>query len=323
MEASFLLDEYRARLRALRRRRSLQGGENPYLELMTLLVGAPPGLSAPLDLTERRRELASLFSWAIPNARALEVLAAHAPLVDVRRGMGTGRRCCALAASTFSPTMPRRRALVEERYHRAAREPWTKIGRLSSVAAARRHGERTLVLCWPPYDDDGASYAVLRAYRGDTLIYIGEPDEGATGLGALSARAAAQLDRRAKPSHLPRWPRLRDTLMVYRRNVERRPISSAITASSASASFPPAPSAGATGASRAGPRRFALQVGKHRVEYVQEMPRPCRLRSAARWREAQTESGEELKPGPDAVVFHIFPRQFSITQNIHRRGDPR
>ena len=47
--------------------------------------------------------------------------------------------------------------------------------------AARGHRERTLVLCWPPYDDDAASYAVLRAYRGDTLIYIGEPDEGATG----------------------------------------------------------------------------------------------------------------------------------------------
>jgi len=34
---------------------------------MTLLVGAA-GLSM-LDLAERRRELASLFSWAIPNAR--------------------------------------------------------------------------------------------------------------------------------------------------------------------------------------------------------------------------------------------------------------
>jgi len=62
MDASFLLDEYRARLRALKRRRSLRGGENPYLELMTLLVGAPRGLSAALDLAERRRELASLFS---------------------------------------------------------------------------------------------------------------------------------------------------------------------------------------------------------------------------------------------------------------------
>src|SRR2546430_15329095 len=88
MDASFLRDEYRARLRALKRRRSLRDGENPYLELMTLLVGAPPGPLVSLDLAERRRELASLFSWAIPNSRALDVLAAHAPLLECGSGMG-------------------------------------------------------------------------------------------------------------------------------------------------------------------------------------------------------------------------------------------
>ncbi|TMH80826.1 MAG: hypothetical protein E6H47_15895 [Betaproteobacteria bacterium] len=182
MEASFLLDEYRARLRALKRRRSLRDGENPYLELMTLLVAAPSGLSAALELAERRRELASLFSWAIPNARALEVLAAHAPLLECGAGMGywsallRARGVDVLAYDAAPPGRSSKNA-----YHRAAREPWTKIHRLSSVIAARRHRERTLVLCWPPYDDDAASYAVLRAYRGDTLIYIGEPDEGATG----------------------------------------------------------------------------------------------------------------------------------------------
>jgi len=36
--------------------------------------------------------------------------------------------------------------------------------------AARRHRERTARALLAPYDDDGASYAVLRAYRGDTLI---------------------------------------------------------------------------------------------------------------------------------------------------------
>src|SRR5207249_11592302 len=107
-------------------------------------------------------------------------------------------------------------------YHRAARAPWTKVYRQSSAVAARRHRERTLVLCWPPYDDDAASYAVLRAYRGDTLIYIGEPDEGATG----SVRFQRELRLNWTPGQavdLPRWPRLRDTLMVYRRNAERRP----------------------------------------------------------------------------------------------------
>ena len=122
MEASFLLDEYRARLRALRRRRSLRGWENPYLELMTLLVGVPPGLSATLDLAERRRELASLFSWAVPNARALEVLAAHAPLVECGAGMGYWSallRARGIDVLAYDAAPPGRSS--KNGYHRAAR----------------------------------------------------------------------------------------------------------------------------------------------------------------------------------------------------------
>jgi len=230
MEAPFPLDEYRARLGALKRRRSLRGGENPYLELMTLLVGAPPGLSAALDLAARRRELASLFSWAIPNARALEVLAAHAPLVECGSG----------------------------------------IHKLSSAIAARRHRERTLVLCWPPYDDDTASYAVLKAYRGDTLIYIGEPDEGATG--SVRFQRELRLNWTLRETvDLPRWPRLRDTLMVYRRNAERRPHLERDRCFECKRFI----ATGAIGRCdwcfERRPSALALQVGKHRVEYLQEM----------------------------------------------------
>ena len=271
MDASFLLDEYRARLRALRRRRSLRGGENPYLELMTLLVGAPSGLSPALDLAERRRELASLFSWAIPNARALEILAAHAPLVECGAGMGYWSallRARGIDVLAYDAAPPGRSS--KNGYHRAAREPWTKIRRQSSVMAARRHRERTLVLCWPPYDDDAASYAVLRAYRGDTLIYIGEPEEGATG----SVRFHRELRLNwtlGQAVDLPRWPRLRDTLMVYRRNAERRPHLERDRCFECKRFI----ATGAIGRCdwcfERRPSALALQVGKHRVEYVQEM----------------------------------------------------
>jgi len=55
------------------------------------------------------------------------------------------------------------------------RRPWTEVetaGAVDAVRAARASG-RTLFLCWPPFDDDGASYAALRAYQGDTFIYAG------------------------------------------------------------------------------------------------------------------------------------------------------
>ncbi|HXV34238.1 MAG TPA: hypothetical protein VD769_09530 [Gaiellaceae bacterium] len=41
--------------------------------------------------------------------------------------------------------------------------------------------DRVIFLCWPPHDDDAASYAPLRAYTGEVLVYAGEGREGVTG----------------------------------------------------------------------------------------------------------------------------------------------
>lgn len=48
------------------------------------------------------------------------------------------------------------------------------------VEVAARHPERVLFLCWPPYDQDMGVNA-LRAYTGDSLLFIGEGDGGCTG----------------------------------------------------------------------------------------------------------------------------------------------
>jgi hypothetical protein len=265
-----VLDEYRRRLRGALRRRSLEAAENPQLELMTLLLGAPADVAAELGLEARRRELAAVFSWAVPNARALDVLAEHAPLVEC--GAGTGYWAALLRARGADivayDALPPGRS-TKNRYHRD-REPWTEVLRSSSVVVARRHSDRTLVLCWPPYGDDAASYHALRAYRGDTLIYIGEPDEGATG----SVRFRRELALNWTLAHavaLPRWPKLRDTLMVYERNAVRRPLLQRDVCFACRRFI-------ATGAiGRCDwcvgrrPAALVLQVGRHRVEYLQEM----------------------------------------------------
>ena len=127
------------------------------------------------------------------------------------------------------------------------------------------------MLCWPPYDDDAASYQVLRAYRGDVVIHIGEPGEGATGSVrfhrelALNWTLAEELELPALAAAagpcdgLPAQPAAR-----YR-------TSSATAASSASATSPPAPSGAATRASERRPPALALKVGRHRVEYPHEV----------------------------------------------------
>jgi len=239
------LERYHACLNAVRRWRKLRSGENPYLELVTILAappgtepadigdlagvttrpgewGLPPGLSRMLDLRERRRELATLFSWAIPTDEALGVVAKYAPLVECGAGMGywtallQARGVAAVAYDLYPPG-----GLALNEYHQRGRKPWVQVDQGSSVAAVRRHPGHTLLLCWPPYADDAASYATLRAYRGDEVVYLGEPGEGATG----SVRFHRELRLNwtlVESIDLPRWPRLRDRLTVYRRNSTRR-----------------------------------------------------------------------------------------------------
>jgi hypothetical protein len=324
------LRDYHRRLAAIRRRRVLRRGENPYLELAGVLAGVPPrasadagggdrdargaggdrggggnrdgggdrgdrgaggagdlswslpgGLGSVLNLPARRRELAALFSWAIPAPGALAVLGQYAPLVEC--GAGTGYWAALLrtlgtdiVACDIAPPG----AGTGNRYHAATRRPWTEIGRASAVTAIRANRGRTLFLCWPPYDDDGASYAALHAYRGDVVVYAGGGPGGATG----TVRFHRELELNWHPAEqaaLPTWPGLRDRLVVYRRNPVRRPLSRRDRCASCRR-FIPTGSVGRCDACFARrPPAMALRVSGHRVEYPQEvvdaMPAGLRL----------------------------------------------
>jgi hypothetical protein len=258
--------DYRERLKGFQRNSVLGPSENPCLDLFEILMTAPARL---LDLEERRRELASLFSWAIPTEAALEVLARHAPLVECGAGMGYWLallRARGVDAIGFDHARPGR----GNAYHRGGRGAWSTIQRLKSTTAARRHPERALLLCWPPYDDDAASYDVLRAYRGEVVIHIGERDEGASGSVRFHRELALNWTV-AEELELPHWPRLQDLITVYRRNPVRQPHVERDRCFECR-QFMPTGSIGRCDAcfSRS-PPALALRVGKHRVEYPREV----------------------------------------------------
>ncbi|MGH3211304.1 MAG: hypothetical protein ACRDNO_26460 [Trebonia sp.] len=331
------LREYHGLLAAARRRRVLGAGENPYLELTRVLAGATtvpaalpaqsPGWSSRgpargraldwtaaggvghvLGLPARRRELAALFAWAIPDEGALAVLARHGPLLEC--GAGTGywaallrARGVDVLASDLAPpgipadhatgdtegvatasdaAYPTGRSPAGNRYHGSGRRAWTEVqvaDAVDAVRAARASG-RTLFLGWPPFDDDAASYAALRAYRGDSFIYAGGALGGPTG----TVRFHRELELNWHPAEqaaLPNWPGLRDRLVVYRRNPVRRPLSRRDRCQGCRRFLP----TGAIGRCDAcfarKPPAMALLVNGQRVEYPREvvdaMPRGLRL----------------------------------------------
>jgi hypothetical protein len=237
------LERYRRELAALASRRKLHEGANPYRDLVEILAappaeaedpeelaammqqprywGLPYGLFQMLGLSERRQELVQLCAWAIPTQQALDTLARYAPLLDCGAGMGYWAALLQTAGvDTIAYDLHPPGNGASNAFHRKRREPWTEVLQAPAVDAVRRHRGRTLMLCWPPYEDDAASYAALRAYRGDIVIHIGERD-GASGSVrfhrelALNWTVVEEVD-------LPHWPRLDDRLRVYRRNLVRR-----------------------------------------------------------------------------------------------------
>lgn len=263
--AAEVFAEYQKRSATLGKRRTLAAGENPYFELFRLLTASPSRL---MDLDERRRELASLFSWAVPTDAALEVLARYAPLVECGAGMGYWLALLN-ARGVDAIGYDRARPGKENAYHRHARQAWTKVARATSIKAAQRHPERSLLLCWPPYDDDAASYGALRAYRGDVVIHIGER-EGATGSVRFHRELALNWTL-AEELELPHWPRLQDRVMVYRRNPVRRPHVERDRCFECRKFIPTGAIGRCDACFRQRPPALALRVGRHRVEYTHDV----------------------------------------------------
>src|SRR4029077_10403600 len=107
---------------------ALTAGEKPCLEFMSALLAIPRELWPKLDLEERRRELASLFSWGVPNEAALQVLEAHAPLVECGAGMGYWSallRARGVDVVAYGAPPPGRSS--KNAYPRGARQPWTQL----------------------------------------------------------------------------------------------------------------------------------------------------------------------------------------------------
>lgn len=171
-----------------------------------------------------RWRLVSMYSWAIPDDSALGILARYAPIIEI--GAGTGYwawllRKWGVDILAFDHCPPTHRGHANQHHNNpdAIGLCWTDV-QLGGPEQLPRYPERTLFLCWPPYDTPMASEC-LRLYSGDTLIYVGEVEGGVTG----DPDFHRQLAREWTPQlthHIPTWDTMRDRLVVYKRRKQSR-----------------------------------------------------------------------------------------------------
>jgi hypothetical protein len=250
-------------------------GDNPLLELVTILAGrrvtpgflpVPEPVARVLDLDGRRRELAARFSWAIPTEAALGLVGDHGPLLEV--GAGTGYWAALLRARGIDVQATDLEP-AGSTYHRDS-QVWTEVTRSSAVEAVRAWPDRTLFLCWPPPDDDAAGYAAVRAYAGDTVVYVGGGADGPTG----TARLQRELDLNWTVTDelaLPSWPGIPDRLTVWRRSSVRRPLRIRDRCPQCTRFVPTGSTGRCDRCVRTKPAALTLRSGTGRIEYSHPM----------------------------------------------------
>jgi hypothetical protein len=201
---------------------------NPYLDVFTEFVGGPKnvykdlmeldlerwiqagrpdelGRSPLMKRIHLRKELVAKYAWAIPNEEALRTIAKHSPLLEIGGGSGYWAHLLEQMGADIvtydSGGLP---------YTQYWKQP--EKGDASTV---ERHPNRTLFLCWPPYQNS-MGYDALCLYRGEILLYVGEEREGCTGDQKFHAYLEEHFEL-VKTVQIPQWAGIHDALFVMKR----------------------------------------------------------------------------------------------------------
>lgn len=150
-----------------------------------------------------RDVLTKRYAWAIPSPAAISMLVRHSPIVEIGAGKGYWASLVAAAGG---------RILCFDKH--PPKDQWHPVVR-GGPDMASKHSDKTLFLCWPPYWDNMASEC-LQAYRGQTLVYVGETEGGCNATDDFFDQLQADWVH-TQGVAIPQWEGIRDYLFVFTR----------------------------------------------------------------------------------------------------------
>lgn len=198
----------------------MTSGRIEYLDLFRAVSGHGDRLIGG-DITKfvesvsSRHTLTGRFAWAVPSSQALDVIARHSPIVEM--GAGTGYwahllRERGVDVIAYDKCVPGTNGKANS-WHKTA-TTYTDV-RLGTPGVLKRHPDRTLFLCWPPYAEQMA-YESVRIWKGETLIYIGEESGGCTANDRFFKYVGRHF-REVCSVAIPHWWTVHDSLQIYER----------------------------------------------------------------------------------------------------------
>lgn len=175
--------------------------KNPYLD------EAGPHLRAFNSYVTRLR-LVKKYAWAIPSEEAIRTIAKYGPIVEI--GAGTGYWASLISQFTD---------IVCYDKHPARMSAWFPVKK-GDEADVLAHANRSLFLCWPPYNEKMA-YETLSVYEGHYFIYVGEGQGGCTGCGQFHTLLRERWEK-IETIGIPTWQGIGDFLAIYQRRVSAK-----------------------------------------------------------------------------------------------------
>ena len=186
--------------------------DNPYLDEYSKLNPLKNNAFEVLSTSvwQRREELTRKYSWAIPNLEAIQCIAKYTPILEVGAGSGYWAKLISeYGAITALDTKEDNNYNKLDYYY----YPIQKVNQKDLLSTVKSSKE-TLFLCWPPYKSSFA-YDVLKAYQGDTFIYVGEDRYGCTANEKFH-KLLENKYRMIETVEIPQWYGLHDNLSIWK-----------------------------------------------------------------------------------------------------------
>ena len=117
------------------------------------------------------------YAFAIPCPESLEIIKQYQPICEV--GAGSGYWAAMLESIGTDIVACDTRTIKDNYYFKLNKVYYHKM-KIVDPETFIPPKNRTLFLCWPPRGDDEMAFEYLQKYQGDTVIYIGEGEGGAT-----------------------------------------------------------------------------------------------------------------------------------------------
>ncbi len=160
-----------------------------------------------------RQHVINDYAFAVPNDQALAYIAMRGPVVEIGAGLGywahllARRFGCEVHAYDIAPVGER-----HNNYWKDTAQSWFKVEQ-GGVEKIGLHQDKSLLLCWPPYDTVMAASALM-AYQGENLFYVGEGSGGCTGDQRFHDMLESCWDLQ-QTIRIPQWWGIRDYLFHY------------------------------------------------------------------------------------------------------------